>query len=270
MTSEINHTELVIEELYHRSLSDLSQLQRQLPQDAVAQLAREVLVRLQRQAVPLNHHDQSVILLSEALISTDAQAAAALIEHQYRAGMVVESLYLNLLAPAAVMLGEWWEEDKITFGDVTVGTGRIYSIMRSLNRRARPHNAPEAQTAFFASVPGEDHTLGLKMAVDLARKQGWDVKVSLETDHDELVEAITASGQLLVGLSVGGEHALQNLARLILALRVSIPDVKIMISGAGLDTNPDKIALMHPDASARTFEEAMTALDQLWNEFHAP
>lgn len=268
MTSDTNQNALMIEDIYHRSYSDLSQLQQQLPKDTVAELAREVITRLQRQVIKPRTDDQSIFLLTKALVSKDAKAAAAHVEHQYKSGIGVNALYLELLSPAAALLGTWWEKDEITFAEVTVATGRIYSIMRSLTHHIRPENPPEIHAAFFASAPGDDHILGLKMAVDLARKQGWEIQTSLDTDHDGLIEEITASGLLLIGLSAGGEHSLPSLAKLILALRVSIPDAKILVSGAAVETHADKIALMHPDASARTFEEAMEALQDLWQSFH--
>ena len=45
--------------------------------------------------------------------------------------------YLEYLALAARKLGKWWEEDRVSFLDVTLGTGRIYAIIRAVSP-ARP------------------------------------------------------------------------------------------------------------------------------------
>lgn len=267
MTSDLDGTSLVVDEFYHRSFEDLDQLRTELPPDTVAALAREVLTRLAGKVKNPQADPKTITALSKALIDTDPDAAAALIEKHFSRGVAIDAIYLDYLAPASEKLGEWWKTDKVSFAEVTVGTGRIYAIMRALNRRIRPTVLPDQKSAIFAMVPGDDHVLGLRMAVDLARKEGWEIEAHLAPDHDTLVDEIAASGKLLVGLSAGGSHAFPDLLRLIVALRVSIPNIKIVLSGGILDAEENKIELLNADAVARTFEDAMAALDQLWDGF---
>lgn len=269
MVSDRDDTSLVVDDIYHKSFEDLDQLRTELPRETMTALAREVLSRLAGKVKNPQADPKTISALGKALIDPDPDAAAALIEKHFSRGVEIDAIYLDYLAPASERLGEWWTADKVTFAEVTVGTGRIYAIMRSLNRRVRPTAQPEQKSAVFAMVPGDDHVLGLRMAVDLARKEGWEIEAHLSPEHDTLVDEIAASGKLLVGLSAGGAHAFPDLVRLIVALRITIPNIKIVLSGGILDMPDEKIKLLHADAVARTFEDAMTQLDRLWQDFHA-
>lgn len=270
MSSSDNLENLVPEDVYDKAYADLSQLQTQLPERVVESLAREVLRRMARDTPELPVEPQEIEALSDALISKDAKAASSLIQRHHGNGVDANTLYLNYLGPAAHTLGTRWETDQISFADVTVGTGRIYAIMRTLNRQVSRRPVRDGKAAYFAVVPGEDHRLGLKMAADLARKEGWQIDLELDATHDELVEQITQSDHALIGLSAGGVHALPDLARLVLALRVSVPNALIMVSGNIVAIEHESISLMQVDGMARDFDGAMAKLAELWDTLQRP
>ncbi|MEM6939723.1 MAG: cobalamin B12-binding domain-containing protein [Pseudomonadota bacterium] len=270
MTSEGDQKGPVADDVYHVAYDDLNQLHTQLPEDVVAALAQEVLKRVAAQMRDRKADMRSIADLSNALISPDAKEAARLIDARVAAGVAFNEIYLEYLAPAAAVLGKRWERDELTFADVTVGTGRVYAIMRAINRRARPAQPPDKRKALFAMVPGDDHALGLRMAVDLARTQGWDIEPHFDTDHDALVEAIVSSGTHLVGLSAGGIHALPDLARLVLAIRLSAPTARILVSGHIAEVAAEEVKLLHVDAVTNPFQDAMAALTGLWESFQVP
>lgn len=266
MSSNNDNITLVSEEIFQQSFSDLNQLQKQLPDDAVIALAREVLDRLAKQVVEPASHSEEIAKLSSALTGPEKAAAPAIVQGYLRNGLDVEQIYLQYLAPASHELGLRWDRDTITFADVTVGTGRIYAIMRSLSRRFNPRHVPSNKSALFAGVPGDDHQLGIKMAVDLARERGWHVDIELGLAHDELVDRLTSSEHLIFGISAGGHHSLPSLAKLILALRVSVPYAQILVSGNAANLDLESIKLMHPDAVTEDFEQAMDHLDSFWEQ----
>jgi methanogenic corrinoid protein MtbC1 len=265
MTSSDDTSKLVIPGLYTQAYADLENLQTQLPEEAVVSLAREVIRRLATKIASGTVSSDAIRAISDALISPDAKAAAQLIEQHHQNGVDVKTLYLEYISPAADQLGSWWETDEVSFADVTIGIGRTYAIMRNLARRFPPPSVPEGKTALFASVPGDDHILGLKIAADLARKEQWNIDLALDLDHDELISRISDTGHHLIGLSAGGEHALPALARLVLALRVSEPSALILVSGNIVNEARDSIKLMHVDAMSAHFEEAMQYLNTLWS-----
>lgn len=246
--------------------SDLDMLRAKLPTDAVASLAREVLTRVSKQSQPVEQSQTSIETLTQALIAADDSDITALVDRYHRTGTDIHTLYLSYLAPAAHLLGEWWTKDIVSLTDVSIGTGRIYALMRGFKNRLPPPVRPSGKAAFFVSVPGETHTLGVKMAADLYRQEGWRIDVEIGVPHDQLVDQIVASEHLLIGISAGGIHALPDLARLVLALRVSKPHALILVSGNIVAEAADSIRLIHVDRMSSTYEGANRYLKELWQQ----
>jgi methylmalonyl-CoA mutase cobalamin-binding subunit len=134
----------------------------------------------------------------------------------------------------------------------------------------RSVDAPEQKAAMVVCVPGETHTLGARMATDLLREQGWRVDMQLSLDHDDLVAKVVESGHVIIGVSAAGEHALPELARLVLAIRVSRPNAAILVSGNIVGAARDRITLMGVDGMSETFAEASSLLDQMWAKVSNP
>lgn len=57
-----------------------------------------------------------------------------------RRGVAVETIYFDLLSPAAKLLGEMWEDDQCTFADVTVGLCRLQQIIYEFADRVHVEN----------------------------------------------------------------------------------------------------------------------------------
>lgn len=266
MAIEKPDAQLFPRDVYHQASSDLMALKSVLPREAVESLAREVIIRLSQRVSDKSSRSQIVDDLVAALLAEDPLAAAALIEDQFQAGVTYDAIHLGYLAPAARELGEKWTDDEITFAQVTVGTGRIYGIMRSLSRRVVRQDTPVQKAALVACIPGETHVLGVRMATDLLREKGWMIDLHMSLDHDTLVEKVVESGHIIIGLSAAGQHALPALARLVLAIRVSRPDAAILVSGNIVREARTEISFMGVDGISETFAEASAILDTLWDK----
>ena len=254
---------------YLRTQDQLMRLKSHLPEDRVEVLAQEVISRLadRRAHDPIDHpsHDQ-VEHLCHALLSTDDSDGLRYIEEARAAGASLEAAYLRYLTAAARMLGQWWDEDLVSFAEVSLGTNRMYAIMRALRSCAdnRPLARAGAPAAIFASVPGETHTLGVRMAADLFANDGWSIDLKLGQTHEELLSDIAASSRLVVGLSVAGLHSIHALSRLVVALRIARPELKIFVGGYATDFARHAIELLDVDAMASDIKPAKLFLRKLW------
>jgi methanogenic corrinoid protein MtbC1 len=203
------------------------------PSFSVETSAREVIQRRQDQGENTSIDNPSrlqIELLCRALIAEDEQAAAQFIDNIRVAGASAECTYLRYLADAARMLGEWWDRDLISFAQVAVGTSRMYAIMRSM-RFAFDTGQMERRSATFVSVPGETHTLGIQMAADIFRKDGWKIDLKIGMSHEDLVSQIGQTNASLIGLSAAGTRSLDALSKLIAVLRISNPRAEIFVGG---------------------------------------
>lgn len=257
------------ESVYVQSFQEITNLNERLPTDTIIALAREVIrhvtVRARAVTAPdVTVADTSVENLARALISTDDTAAAAMIRNLRTSGTSIADVYLLHLAQAARKLGEWWETNHISMTDVTVGTGRIYAIMRGLSDAFALPVATALKTAFFTNVPGETHTIGIKMAADLLRNDGWDIDLRLGATKDAITDEIRTTQPRIVGLSAGGAHALGDLAQLVIAIRLVAPATAIIIGGNITDETGDLVGLMGADAIVSDFAQTKSEMTRLW------
>ncbi|WP_108838771.1 B12-binding domain-containing protein [Tateyamaria sp. Alg231-49] len=255
-------------DVYRRSEANLRRLKEKLPEDAVVNLAREVILRVASRssagdAAPYVASDEELDDLCNALISKDENAAASIVTGLRASGIKAEDIYLKQLGAAARLLGERWEKDELSFVEVTVGTGRMFAIMRSMRALFEPRVIARDKAATFASVPGEDHTLGVHMAADLFRKEGWDIALKVGLDHDQLVAEIEKSPNGIVGLSISGEHSIDALSRLVVALHICCPNAIILVSGSNIEAVRPTLTLLGVDGIAATIEDAVQQLEKL-------
>jgi methanogenic corrinoid protein MtbC1 len=257
-------------DIFEQNHCNIRRLKQSLPEDLVANLAREVIRRLSSrdtklEKAPIEPTREELKNLCVALISDDDKAAAEMIIGVRAEGMAPEDIYLKYLAASARMLGKWWEEDRVSFVDVTVGTGRMYAIMRGMKHHFIPAFDLVEKSAVFAAVPGETHTLGVRMAADLFRKDGWDIALKIGLDHDDLVSDIEKSPSSIVGLSVSGRHSVEALSRLVVALNICCPQAPLVVCGHDIEEIRPLLSLAGLDGVAGNVEEAKEQMDALWD-----
>ena len=127
---------------------------------------------------PVSHAGEGCIdEFVQLLLTDELEVAYAYIDSVRVRGVSLSAVYLELLAPAARMLGELWEEDRVSFADVTVALCRLHDVMRNLSASQPPatDTLPQGRRALLVPMPGEQHTFGLVMVADFFRRAGWDV-----------------------------------------------------------------------------------------------
>lgn len=261
-------------ETYQTSQDTLNALTSKLPKDLVAKLAREVITRVatrssaDRQA-RIAPSAEAVEDFARLLISPDPMAGANFISDIQEDGVSPETVYLVYLASAARQLGAWWESDDVSFFDVTVGTSRIVAIMRAMRHHFVAPGQLPSKTALFATVPGEDHSLGVIMATDFLRKDAWDIDLMTGLDHDRLIDVVSNRAYPIIGLSIAGEHSIPALTRAVIALRIASPASYIVVGGQDIRALEVFIDAMGVDAVVESTEDARQALDTIWTEIEA-
>lgn len=259
------------QDAYERARADVVGLKAHLPDASIDGIVSEILTRIKARGAAGNTSINApspaqVEKLAYALISDDDQDGARFIQGVREDGASLDAVYLNYLAEAADLLGEWWKEDHVSFVEVAVGTSRIYSIMRGLSHLFVPRGPVEVKSAIFASVPDETHTLGVTMARDIFAKEGWDIDLQVGKSHDELVNYIADSNCLIVGLSAAGRHSAPALAKLVLALHISNPAARIFVNGHVTNEASDLVALMGVDGVANDVETARDMMNAAWSQ----
>lgn len=241
-----------------------------LPREAVSDLAREVVRRLAfKMPRTVNKEDlptQSEIdLLCSALMAPDDRAAEKFILAARRDGVDLDVIYLSYVAGAARRLGEMWDDDQVSFIDVTLACGKLYRIIRGLRHVIAPEILGDRDEcpAMFALVPGETHTLGIEIATDVFRREGWDIDMMVGLDHDTLVDNSDRRVYRAIVLVANSDKMIEPLMRLVLALRISHPLAHVLVAGNIEKHHPDIIDIVGADAVIDDIETAVNKLSDV-------
>lgn len=252
---------------YSKADRQMRLAEEKLPPEAISSLAREVVRRL---AFRMPRHVKTEDLpapddidrLCAALISPDEAVADSLILAARRDGVQIDVIYLSYVAGAARRLGEMWDKDEISFVNVTLACGRLYRIIRGLRHVIAPGLTDNRDDwpAMFALVPGETHTLGIEIATDTFRREGWDVDMAVGLSHDKLIAQSERRSYRTIVLVANSDGMLEPLARLALALRISHPLAHVVVAGNIVDHHPDISTLVGADAVIKDIETAVATL----------
>jgi len=177
-------------------------------------------------------------------------------------GVSIDTIFVELLAPAARRLGILWEDDLCDFVDVTMGLWRLQEIVRELSSRA-PEGFGDpvaARRALFTVMPGCQHSFGTMLIDDIFRRGGWNSEAMPVCTTPDLLDRVARASIDLVGLTITHDDHISRLPSLILALRsVSRnPRLCIMIGGRTVMENPDLVTKTGADGSA---PDAIQALE---------
>jgi methanogenic corrinoid protein MtbC1 len=194
----------------------------------------------------------------------DVQTA---VEAKRRAGMTVESLYLDLFAPAARLLGEMWSDDHCDFSTVTVALGRLQRLLRELSPAfgTEIEYPANGRRALFAQPQDEQHSFGLSMVAEFFRREGWDVFGVVGGAVDDPSVRVRKEWADVVGLSIGSDRRLDWLRRCIVEVRSASrnPGVVVMVGGPIFTLHPDWVAGVGADATARDARDAARVATRL-------
>jgi MerR family transcriptional regulator, light-induced transcriptional regulator len=179
-----------------------------------------------------------------------------------REGIVIETVYLQLMTPAARKLGEYWEQDLCSFTDVTIGLGRLQTLLYRLSARHKGLNDPEAliTRGLFVTPHGGQHSFGIRMVEDLFRRAGWKTLCEPNILSQDLVALLQGEHFDLIGIGISIEGQLELVQEMISNVRNSSRnrDIKIMVGGNLIIQKPELAAVLGADLSAIDAREAVT------------
>lgn len=202
-----------------------------------------------------------------ATLTEEVGPLMAQIEAVMAGGIDVETIYLELLAPAARQLGTWWDQDACDFVDVTMGLWRLQEIVHALSALVPGTGAAAGaeRRALFSPAPGEQHGLGALIVEEFFRRAGWQTWSAPALDDHELIALAAGRSFDLIGLTVSVERHVAPLARTIVELRrVSrYPQVLILVGGRVFTENPALASEIGADGTAADGQLAVKLAETL-------
>ncbi|WP_179107024.1 B12-binding domain-containing protein [Variovorax sp. KK3] len=204
----------------------------------------------------------------QLVLAREHSPAQAFVDLLGQRGMSVETIYLDLLAPAAQHLNYLWTQDLCDFTHVTLGLARLQRLLHelspSLNGGQRPFRG-NARRVLLLPACGEQQTFGLSMVAEFFHHAGWEVDrghFPLDSDAAELAQAEWFD---VIGLAAGNETRLQPMRRTILDIRALSRnrDVRVMVGGPIFAGHPERVKFVGADACGLDGQKAPVHAERL-------
>jgi methanogenic corrinoid protein MtbC1 len=202
-----------------------------------------------------------VDLLSGLAINGNQQSCIDLIQKLIAKQVSIESIYLDLIPRTARKLGELWEEDVVSFADVTIGLWRLQHVLYELTKDFQLKNSMpiENLNALLIPAPKSQHTLGLFIVAEFFRKAGWRVWGEPNLSLEQINNLIFSQWFDVIGISIGFSDQLVGLNELIASLRSRSMNahVSFMVGGPLYNSDPDLFDEINAEIKSGDANEAI-------------
>jgi MerR family transcriptional regulator, light-induced transcriptional regulator len=203
-----------------------------------------------------------VAALAQLSLDCEAHQLTRHVDAILARGIEVETVLVELLAPAARILGERWEDDSIDFIAVTMGLWRMQEVVHELAARAPGAGLSRGgdRRALFCVMPGEQHSFGTTLVDECFRRRGWNTLCVPATTEQQLLSLVRERWFEIIGLTVSCTYHIDELPRLIRAMRkVSRnPHAGVMVGGPVFVSNAELAWQVGADGTAK---DAISAVD---------
>ena len=236
-------------------------LTRTVELDVIPQLLKAYARPVVPAVAPLLVTTAHVTGLVGLVLARGEPEAVAFVEAMHDQGAPAESLYLDLLAPAARRLGEMWENDTCDFTEVTIGLWRLQNAMRELSPSFL--RSPEIRTngprVLLVPLPGEMHTFGLSMVYEFFRRAGWNAWSGPVAGSADLRAMVRREWVEVIGFSLACDDKLDVVRAEIRSVRSASqnPALGVLVGGPGFTANPLLAAQVGADGTAIDGQQAV-------------
>jgi methanogenic corrinoid protein MtbC1 len=206
--------------------------------------------------------------IADLALADDAPGLLATAQLLLSTGAAVDALLVDLLAPAARVLGTRWEQDEIDFIDVTMALWRLQMLVHEVAAtpgRVAPGARSPTRRALFAVVPGDGHGFGSVVLEEIFRRDGWETVGQREATEAELLADVARDWFDVVALSASIDKSAANVGVLLADLRAASrnPGVALMVGGPVFAADPGLAARIGADATAPDARGALANADRL-------
>jgi len=195
-----------------------------------------------------------VARFTDLILTSDTAGTTAFVDGLRARGARADALFLDLLGPSALLLGDFWTDDVCSFADVTMGVYRLKRVLRDLVPifHAEVAPRPEIRRALLVPAPGEQHGLGLQIVAEFLRRAGWGVWCGVPESRQAMLDMVRQEWFAMVGLSTACTDRLESLSSVVRLIRRASrnPRVGVMVGGPVFIDHPELATAIGADATA--------------------
>jgi methanogenic corrinoid protein MtbC1/DNA-binding XRE family transcriptional regulator len=199
----------------------------------------------------------------KALLAGDRGAAAEVIEGLLVSSMTLPEIYLDVLSPVMVQIGELWGRGAINVAQEKLATQITLGQMAKL-RLLQVGPRPSAHRVLVSCVEGEEHYIGARMAADLFMMEGWAVDfLGPNVPGASLIEMIKSRRPQLVALSATMHRHVKKAKGLIRQIIALSPRPQVLLGGQALREGKESSKKLIYEVAGNVVEGLKIARDLL-------
>lgn len=174
----------------------------------------------------------------ESLLGGDRTRAAGLVHDVVKQGVALPDVYEHVFTASQHEVGRLWQVNQLSVAMEHYATGATQVIMSQFFTTV--WSTPVKSRRFVgACVQGELHDMGMRMACDVMRYEGWDAYcLGANTPDTALRDAINELEPSVVGISATLPFHVDNVRRAIEVARETDPSLTVVVGGAIFDRTP--------------------------------
>lgn len=172
----------------------------------------------------------------------------------------IADVYIPL---AARRMGEAWHNDQMSWMEVSIGVGRLQSLLREIGTAWVADQAGDTGhgTVMFIVPDREQHTLGPMVATGQLRRYGVSVCLRIAPTVNELRSLMGARRFDGVMISVSTRDKLESVAKTVQVLRTMVTHpLPIIVGGAVMVAAEDIMAMTGADFSSNEISAALEVM----------
>ena len=201
--------------------------------------------------------------LITAALSGKKDAFADLLRELKKARVSAAALADLYIPEAARRMGDAWTDDQMSWLDVSIGVGRLQSLLREIGMAWVADQAGDTGhgTVLLIVPDREQHTLGPMVAMGQMRRYGVSVCLRIAPSHNELRSLMAARQFDGVLISIATKDKLESVLKTVQFIKaVAGTPMPIVVGGAVTPKVEDLAAATGADLASNDICEALESL----------
>lgn len=211
--------------------------------------------------------DEEIDRITQLLLSTEDGAFELAITALKTHGASINYIILDLIPTIARRLGKQWEDDTLSFAEVSIGTQKLERVIHKLDYLFQVTQLEKRgdHSILISVFPESQHSLGTLILSNYFIHSGWRVYRPENNTLKSISRELEANSHDAIAISISCDEQLQELPNIINLLREKSknPKIQVLIGGPLYNEAPAKFAHIQADIKAFSPEESVEKLEHI-------
>jgi methanogenic corrinoid protein MtbC1 len=209
--------------------------------------------------------DEEINRITQLLLSTEDGAFELAITVLKTHGVSINYIVLDLIPTIARRLGKQWEDDTLSFAEVSIGTNKLERVIHKLDYLFQVTQLEKRgnHSILISVFPESQHSLGTLILSNYFIHSGWRVYRPENNSLKSISRELESNNHDAIAISVSCDEQLEQLPNTIKVLREKSknPKIMVLIGGPLYNKAPAKFDHIQADITAFTPEESVERLE---------